>query len=132
MRWTSIRSRSPRGNDMGLARAGQPYDDDPKSRANVELAIARNMRGLNLLMARRLVEAGVSFINVYDYKQQGKNWDTHSDNFVRHKDHLLPPADQAFAALIEDLDERGLLDTTLVVAMGEFGTDTTNQQRRWS
>ena len=105
----------------GFGPRGQAYDDDSKSRANVELAIARNMRGLNLLMARRLVEAGVSFINVYDYKQQGKNWDTHSDNFVRHKDHLLPPADQAFAALIEDLDERGLLETTLVVAMGEFG-----------
>lgn len=105
----------------GTGEAGQPYDDDPKSRANVELAIARNMRGINLLMARRLVEAGVPFVNVYDYKQQGKNWDTHADNFTRHKDHLLPQADQAFAALIEDLDQRGLLDTTLVVAMGEFG-----------
>ena len=105
----------------GFGPAGQPFDDNPKSQANVELAIARNMRGVNLLMARRLVEAGVPFVNVYDYKQQGKNWDTHSKNFVRHKDYLLPAADQAFAALIEDLDQRGLLDTTLVVAMGEFG-----------
>lgn len=53
--------------------------------------------------------------------QQGKNWDTHKDNFRLHKDYLLPPADQAFAALIEDLDRRGLLDTILVVAVGEFG-----------
>ena len=105
----------------GYGPAGQPYDDDSKSMANVETAIGRNMRGLNLLVARRLVEAGVPFVNVYDYKQQGKNWDTHDKNFSRHKDHLLPPADQAFTALVEDLEERGLLDTTLVVALGEFG-----------
>ena len=72
-------------------------------------------------MARRLVEAGVPFVNVYDFKQQGQNWDSHADNFNQHKDYLLPPADQSLSALIEDLDERGLLDSTLVVAMGEFG-----------
>lgn len=81
----------------------------------------RNLRGQNLLLARRLVEAGVPFVNVYDFRQQGQNWDAHADNFGQHKDHLLPPADQSLAALIEDLDQRGLLDSTLVVAMGEFG-----------
>ena len=105
----------------GFGPAGQPNDEDSNSQATTDMAFARNMRGLNLLMARRLVEAGVPFINVYDYKQQGKNWDTHTNNFVGHKDHLLPPADKSFAALIEDLEERGLLDTTLVVAFGEFG-----------
>jgi hypothetical protein len=79
------------------------------------------MRGQNLLLARRLVEAGVPFVNVYDYRQQGVNWDTHEGNFTRHKNDLLPPADQALAALIADLDERGLLESTLVVATGEFG-----------
>lgn len=49
------------------------------------------------------------------------NWDTHWNNFRDHKQHLLPAADQGFTALIEDLYERGLLDTTLVVAVGEFG-----------
>jgi uncharacterized protein (DUF1501 family) len=49
------------------------------------------------------------------------NWDSHEDNFPRLKDDLLPPADQAFSALIEDLDARGLLESTLVVALGEFG-----------
>jgi hypothetical protein len=83
--------------------------------------VARHMRGQNLLLARRLVEAGVPFVNVYDYKQQGLNWDTHAKNFAIHKDQLLPPTDRALSALIEDLDARGLLDTTLVVAMGEFG-----------
>jgi len=79
------------------------------------------LRGQNLLLARRLVEAGVPFVNVYDYRQQGQNWDTHANNFSLHKNDLLPPADQALAALIADLDERGLLDSTLVVATGEFG-----------
>jgi hypothetical protein len=79
------------------------------------------LRGQNVLLARRLVEAGVPFVNVYDFRQQGQNWDSHADNFSEHKNRLLPPADKAYAALIEDLDERGLLDSTLVVALGEFG-----------
>ena len=79
------------------------------------------LRGQNVLLARRLVEAGVPFVNVYDYRQQGQNWDSHNQNFVEHKDRLLPAADKAYAALIEDLDERGLLESTLVVALGEFG-----------
>src|SRR5690606_8887654 len=82
---------------------------------------ARELRGQNLLLARRLVEAGVPFVHVYDFRQQGQNWDAHADNFGQHKDFLLPPADQALAALIEDLDQRGRLDTTPVVARGEFG-----------
>lgn len=82
---------------------------------------ARHMRGQNLLIARRLVEAGVPFINVYDFRQQGQNWDSHANNFAQHKDHLVPPADRALAALIRDLKERGLLESTLIVATGEFG-----------
>ena len=105
----------------GHGLAGQPFDDNSKSPKKAELAIARNLRGWNLLVARRLVEAGVPFINVYDYKQQGKNWDSHSDNFGYLRKYLLPSADQAFAALIEDLEQRGLLETTLVMAVGEFG-----------
>ncbi len=86
-----------------------------------ELGVARHMRGQNLLMARRLVEAGVPFVNVYDFKTQGQNWDAHFHGANQHKTHLLPQADQSLSALIEDLDARGLLDSTLVVAMGEFG-----------
>ena len=86
-----------------------------------EMGYARQMRGQNLLLARRLVEAGVPFVNVYDFKQQGQNWDAHFNNAGQHKTHLLPQADQALAALIQDLDERGLLDSTLVVGLGEFG-----------
>ncbi|HEY3965735.1 MAG TPA: DUF1501 domain-containing protein [Planctomycetaceae bacterium] len=86
-----------------------------------EQGYAHHMRGQNLLVARRLVEAGVPFVNVYDFKQQGQNWDAHSQNFQQHKNHLLPPAEKALAALIGDLEERGLLESTLVVATGEFG-----------
>src|SRR5262249_23625686 len=86
-----------------------------------KMAPARHMRGQNLLLARRLVEAGVPFVNVYDFRQQGQNWDAHFKGANQHKTHLLPQADQGLSALIEDLDTRGLLDSTLVVAMGEFG-----------
>ena len=83
----------------------------------------RHKLGQSLLLARRLVEAGVQFVNVNDKISNGQlaNWDSHQDNFPRLKDDLLPPADQAFSALIEDLDARGLLDTTLVVGLAEFG-----------
>ena len=83
----------------------------------------RNRLGQSLLLARRLVEAGVRFVNVNDKIHNGQlaNWDSHENNFARLKDDLLPPADQALATLIEDLDERGLLESTLVVAMAEFG-----------
>ena len=83
--------------------------------------VARHMRGQNLLVARRLVEAGVPFVNVYDFRQQGQNWDSHANNFAQHREHLVPPADKGLAALISDLEERGLLDSTLIVATGEFG-----------
>jgi hypothetical protein len=83
----------------------------------------RHRLGQSMLLARRLVEAGVRFVNVNDkvHNGQSENWDSHQNNFARLKDDLLPPADQAFAALVEDLDERGLLESTLVVALAEFG-----------
>jgi hypothetical protein len=83
----------------------------------------RNKHGQSVLLARRLVEAGTRFVTVFDgvYNGQDANWDSHASVFARHRDHLLPPADQAFAALVEDLDRRGMLEETLVVALGEFG-----------
>jgi hypothetical protein len=99
----------------------QRFADDPVGGNGAQLGWGRELRGQNLLLARRLVEAGVPFVNVYDFKQQGQNWDNHVKNFSQLKNHLLPPADRAYSALIEDLDARGLLDTTLVVALGEFG-----------
>ncbi len=93
--------------------------EDPKLRDRY----GRHKLGQSVLLARRLVEAGVRFVTVYDGQHNGQtaNWDSHEKVFDRLKDDLAPPADQSFAALIADLDNRGLLDETLVIAMGEFG-----------
>ncbi|MBS0264670.1 MAG: DUF1501 domain-containing protein [Planctomycetes bacterium] len=82
--------------------------------------------GQSLLMARRLVEAGVPLVTVNwedETKIDGVNtcWDTHQENFPKLKNLLCPIFDRAFPAFINDLHERGLLETTLVVALGEFG-----------
>jgi hypothetical protein len=79
----------------------------------------RNAFGWSLLMARRLVEAGVNLVQV----NLGNNetWDTHGNAFPHLKDKLFPPTDRAVAALIEDLADAGLLDSTLIVMAGEFG-----------
>jgi len=82
--------------------------------------------GQSLLLASRFVEAGISLVTVnYDDKTRfdkvSPQWDTHHDNFPKLKGHLCPLFDQAFSAFLEDLHQRGLLETTLVVATGEFG-----------
>jgi len=81
----------------------------------------RNIHGQCVLMARRLVEHGVSLVSV-NWHNDGKNfWDTHGNNFNRLKNDLIPPADRALAALLTDLDERGMLEETIVAWVGEFG-----------
>ena len=82
----------------------------------------RNLLGQSLLLARRLVESGVNFVTVFDGERNGQNanWDSHEKIFKRHP-QLTAPADQGYSALIEDLAARGLLESTLVVQMGEFG-----------
>src|SRR5436309_6985755 len=75
--------------------------------------------GKDALLARRLVEAGSRFVTAAGY--HSNSWDTHSDNDKGHRDRLAPPLDRTLPERIDDLDERGLLDTTLVIAMGEFG-----------
>lgn len=72
--------------------------------------------GQGCLAARRLVEAGVRFATV-----STGGWDTHSQTFNAHKTRLMPPVDQTLSALIADLDQRGLLDSTIVMCAGEFG-----------
>jgi hypothetical protein len=80
----------------------------------------RNAFGQGLLLARRLVEAGVDLVTV-NWARDDAYWDTHKDNFKDLKNKLLPPFDLGFSALLEDLDQRGLLGETLVVCLGEFG-----------
>lgn len=78
----------------------------------------------SMLMARRLIEAGVPVVSVHWVGRKvgaGLSWDTHSDNFGQLKNVLLPPFDAGYSALLHDLDERGLLDETLVVVSAEMG-----------
>lgn len=79
----------------------------------------RNSFGWSLLMARNLIEAGVNLVQV----NLGNNetWDTHGEAFPHLKDKLFPPTDKAISALLDDLDERGMLNETLIVMAGEFG-----------
>ncbi len=77
--------------------------------------------GQRCLLARRLAEAGVPLVNIsYCHTPRG-SWDTHSRNFSKMKDALAPTLDQSLTALIEDLDQRGMLEETLVVVNAEFG-----------
>ncbi len=83
----------------------------------------RHLVGQSTLLARRLIEAGVPYVTAYapvDHIEK-VSWDTHSDNFPLLRKTLLPPADQSLSALLEDMHQRGLLEETLVVWMGEFG-----------
>ncbi len=84
-----------------------------------------NIHGQSVLQARRLVEAGVPLVTVYWQNDGITNvsvyWDTHSRNFIDLKTRLCPTTDQAFSALLDDLDQRGMLDETLVVWTGEMG-----------
>lgn len=77
--------------------------------------------GQCLLLSRRLVEAGVPLVTVGSGRRFDQAWDTHRQHFPLLKQSLLPYADQGLSALVADLSERGLLNETLVVAMGEFG-----------
>ena len=89
--------------------------------AAVREKYGRTTVGQSCLLARRLVEAGVSFVTFNDRGTGPLGWDTHAQNFPTIKNTLAPPLDKGVAALVEDLSERGLLDSTLVVMMGEFG-----------
>jgi hypothetical protein len=107
-----------------VLRSGQAWrafslDDEP--RPTIE-RYGDNRFGRSCLIARRLVEAGVGFVTVpWVFKQSEQNFDTHSRNFSKMKNMLLPPVDRAFSALLEDLTQRGMLDETLVAWTGEFG-----------
>lgn len=93
--------------------------DVTQADAKTQDRYGRNSFGWSLLMARRLVETGVNLVQV----NLGNNetWDTHGEAFPHLKNKLLPPTDKALSALLEDLSESGLLDSTLIVMAGEFG-----------
>ncbi|MCA9066755.1 MAG: DUF1501 domain-containing protein, partial [Planctomycetaceae bacterium] len=95
----------------------------------VRARYGQSVNGMSLLLARRLVEAGVPFVTVF-WKENEKlasacksagGWDTHGNNFNCLKDYLLPEFDRGFSALVEDLAQRGLLDETLLLVTSEMG-----------
>ena len=104
------------------ATAAFDLDREPRQ---VRERYGMNPHGQSVLQARRLVEAGVPLVTVF-WPNEGITdvsvyWDTHSRNFVDLKTRLCPVADLAFAALLDDLRDRGMLDDTLVVWTGEMG-----------
>jgi uncharacterized protein DUF1501 len=109
---------------LGGSAARQAFDlsQEPDS---VRERYGRSRYAQSVLLARRLVEAGTSIVRINwtrikDLPNQG-GWDTHATHSQACKDFLMPMMDQAYSALLEDLSQRGLLDQTLVVWLGEFG-----------
>jgi len=109
--------------DMILSHPVREAFDLSKETEQTKDAYGRNTLGQSVLLARRLVEAGSRFVAVMDLKREGtkRDWDTHGKNDSQHRDHLVPPLDQALSVLLTELDQRGLLESTVVLAMGEFG-----------
>lgn len=105
-------------NLMGDSTAGKAFKLDEETPETRE-RYGRHSWGQSHLLARRLVEAGVRFVSTVN--GQSIVWDTHKDNFNNMKNRLVPPMERAYSALLDDLSERGLLDTTLVIWMADFG-----------
>lgn len=100
---------------VGSTQAQQAFDIE-REPEKVRETYGRNDFAQRLLLARRLVEMGVSFVTVYT-----GGWDHHTKIFEAYRGNIMKTFDQGVAALITDLDERGLLDNTMVIALGEFG-----------
>lgn len=108
-----------------LARRAFDLSNEP---ARVRDRYGRGEMGQVLLLARRLIEAGVRFVTANAVSDPPRKrlanfqiWDTHFEHFRLYTDYLLPELDQALSALLSDLSERGLLEETLVLVTGEFG-----------
>src|SRR5262249_6145599 len=85
----------------------------------IKEAYGRHRVGQSVLLARRLVEAGCRFVTAAGYLHG--QWDTHGKNDERLRKDLAPTLDQTLSTLLEDLSQRGLLESTVVLVMGEFG-----------
>lgn len=106
------------------AAAGSAFDLAAEPDA-VRDRYGRNPHGQSVLQARRLIERGVPLVTVFWPSEGIKNvsiyWDTHSRNFIDLKQRLMPQADLAFTALLDDLESKGMLEDTLIIWTGEFG-----------
>lgn len=93
-------------------------DEEP---ASVRERYGRNIYGQSVLLARRLIEAGTRMVTISWAPDANATWDTHGDNFRKLKNTLLPQFDAAVSSLLVELQERGLLDRTVVAILGDFG-----------
>lgn len=107
--------------DLLTSAAAQRAFELDQEAPQVRDAYGRNIYGQSLLLARRLVEAGTRLACISWAPDANATWDTHGGNFAKLKDQLLPPFDTGFSQLLVDLVDRGLLERTLVVVMGEIG-----------
>jgi hypothetical protein len=117
---TKVRDAHQRAFDLITSpevRRAFRHDEEP---AALRDRYGRNYVGVGALVARRLVEAGSRFVTV-NFQGFTSGWDTHDDNFRAIRERLAPTLDAALSALLRDLLERGLLDSTLVLCLGEFG-----------
>lgn len=103
---------------LGSGKAAEAFDLS-REPEKVRDRYGRHSWGQSHLLARRLVEAGCKFVTTVN--GPSITWDTHKDNFNGLRNRLVPPMEMAYCALLDDLRERGLLDSTLVIWMGEFG-----------
>jgi hypothetical protein len=116
--FTAVREKALAMLTAGRVEAAFDLGKEPPA---VRDKYGRHTHGQGCLLARRLVEAGVRLVCVNWHDDGYAFWDTHGNNFPSLKSRLMPPADQGFAALLDDLEQRGLLGETLVVWVGEFG-----------
>lgn len=122
-RWTGLQHKA---HELLAAPSTREAFDLETELPSVRERYGRNRFGQSVLLARRMVEAGVALVQV-NWTRWASDpdvapaWDTHADNTKRLKESLMPIMDQAYSALLEDLESRGMLDETLVVWGGEFG-----------
>jgi len=122
-RWSGLQRKA--FDLLSSSDARRAFDIQAEPEATRE-RYGRNRFGQSVLLARRLVESGVSLVQVNwtrweEDQSVAPAWDNHADNSKRLKTVLMPPMDLAYSALLEDLEQRGMLDDTLVVWIGEFG-----------
>jgi hypothetical protein len=110
-----------RALDLLCSPAAHKAFDISQEPEHVRSRYGRHIHGQCLLLARRLIEAGVRLVCINWHQDHHNFWDTHGNNFASLKDRLMPPADQGFSALLEDMEQRGLLDETIIAWVGEFG-----------
>ena len=114
--WTGLQDKAFTLLTSGRVKQAFAIDrEDPRTRDRY----GRHMFGQSLLLARRLIQAGVPIVQAN--MGHMNNWDTHANNCDQLKTRLLPPLDQGLSALLDDLESTGLLDETLVIMVGEFG-----------